>query len=142
MADVTVRIPRNVKTLSTRIEEMVDAGARDSEIVLKFAIQNSIYKRAFRTGAEYASVQTKIEIIGRIRRIVGFTNLWYTKFPEFGTGIRGAASRPSHVPADYHYGDVKGMAARSPFLHGRDEALPEVKLVYDRHVRLLKAGAF
>lgn len=142
MADISVRIPRNVKTLSSRIDEMVDAAAKDTEIVLKFSIQNSIYKRAFRTGAEYASVMTKIEIIGRIRRIVGYTNLWYTKFPEFGTGMRGSASSPRHTPQGYSYGAVMGMASRAPFLHGRDEALPEVKLVYDRHVRLLKAGAF
>lgn len=63
------------------------------------------------TGALRASVHSFVrEQFNATEGVVG-TNMEYAPFLEYGTGQRGQGSNHPDVPADYRYGDSRGIRA-------------------------------
>jgi hypothetical protein len=135
---VRVVIGRFLTTLRARIERvMLEEAPRDASDVLLNYVRASIRFRAFRTGALQRSPEERFERRGLRGASSVFSDLYYAKFVEFGTGRRGAASGATPPPG-YAYGPRAGMTARQPFALGLKAARPEIVKVFERHAERLK----
>jgi hypothetical protein len=85
----------------------------------------SVRERFYRSGTALGSLRRQIVDDGDRQSYEEFSELFYFRFGEFGTGRRGAESNVRH-PADYEYGQKPGMAARFMLGHALEDSKEEV----------------
>jgi len=102
--------------LSWRDEALAESGK-----ILESESQASVRERFYRTGAALASLQNQTIGEGSRKSYEEFSELFYFRFGEYGTGRRGRASGVPH-PASYRYGSTPGMAARFMLGHAIEKS--------------------
>lgn len=93
----------------------------------------SVRQRFYRTGVAEGSLEN--QFVGNPNADVlsyeQFSELYYFRFGEYGTGRRGSASGVPH-PASYEYGTVPGMSARFMLGNALQIAAPQVISEFQR----------
>ena len=96
----------------------------------------SVRERFYRTGAVESSIEK--QFVGNPNEDVlsyeQFSELYYFRFGEYGTGRRGSESGVPH-PATYRYGTVAGMSARFMLGSALEIAAPQVVSEFQRFAR-------
>lgn len=126
-----------LRTLDRRIRsKMLVEAPREALSTLFNYVRASVRFRAYRTGALLRSPEERFERGDLQARATLFTDLFYAKFVEFGTGQRGKQSGVKPPPG-YVYGPAQGMTARRPFQLALRDARPEIVKVYRRKAKEL-----
>ena len=108
------------RVLKWRDEQLESAGE-----ILERESQLSVRERFYRTGKALASLDDVTIEEGLRKTYQQFSELFYFRFGEYGTGRRGAASGVSH-PRGYRYGQKPGMSARFMLGNALMRAEPEI----------------
>ena len=109
----------------TRILQWRDDALESAGKILERESRLSVRERFYRTGAALGSLEDLTVEKGLKKTYEQFSELFYFRFGEYGTGKRGRASGVSH-PANYRYGQVTGMSARFMLGTALDRAEPEI----------------
>lgn len=91
--------------------EFRDEALKSAGQILEQESRLSVRQRFYRTGAALRSVEHRTTEEGERKTYEQFSELFYFRFGEYGTGRRGRLSNVPH-PASYQYGDRPGMTAR------------------------------
>lgn len=113
------------RVLKWRDEELESAGQ-----ILEGHSQASVRERFYRTGAALASLDDVTVEKGLTKSYQQFSELFYFRFGEYGTGRRGAESGVPH-PMNYRYGQRAGMSARFMLGNALERAEPEIVGQFD-----------
>lgn len=85
MATVKKNIPRNLVRLLQRFTETHEQALERAGRILLSAIQQSVRKRAYKTGFLYSSVELRVKKFVSFTTFEVFTNCFYAGFVERGT---------------------------------------------------------
>lgn len=101
--------------------------------VLDRESHTSVRERFYRTGVAESSLENQIvsTVNANVLSYEQFSELYYFRFGEYGTGRRGEASGVPH-PASYEYGDVAGMSARFMLGNALQVATPQILSEFQR----------
>jgi hypothetical protein len=126
---VQVEIPQffNGQVFKSRILRWRDETLESSGEILERESQLSVRSRFYRTGVALGSLDDVTTEEGQRKSYEQFSELFYFRFGEYGTGRRGSASGVPH-PNDYRYGQKPGMSAR--FMLGNALRLAEPQIVH------------
>lgn len=129
---VRVTIPRffDGQVFRSRILKWRDGALRSAGQILERHSQASVRERFYRTGAALASLDNQTVEQGNRKSYQEFSELFYFRFGEFGTGRRGAESGVPH-PAGYRHGRTPGMSARFMLGNALERAEPEIVDQFD-----------
>lgn len=98
----------------------------------------SVRERFYRTGLAESSLENQIVSVANenVLSYEEFSELYYFRFGEYGTGRRGEASGVPH-PASYRYGTVAGMSARFMLGNALQVAAPQIVSEFQRFAKQL-----
>lgn len=122
----------------TRILQWRDDALKSAGRILETHSQASVRERFYRTGAALESLEHLTVEKGSTKTYQEFSELFYFRFGEYGTGRRGAESNVPH-PRNYRYGKKPGMAARFMLGTALERARPEVVSEFRKFARDLPA---
>lgn len=134
MADdfVQVSIPDflDSRVLKSRVLNWRDERLESAGKILETHSRLSVRERFYRTGAALASLEDQTVERGHRKTYEQFSELFYFRFGEYGTGRRGAESGVPH-PRGYRYGQTAGMAARFMLGTALEQSEPEIVDQFD-----------
>lgn len=133
MADfVRVTIPSffDGQIFRSRILKWRDEALKAAGQSLERHSQASVRERFYRTGAALGSLDNQTIEQGNRKSYQEFSELFYFRFGEYGTGRRGAESGVPHPP-DYEYGKKAGMSARFMLGSALERSEPEIVNHFD-----------
>lgn len=124
---VQVTIPSifDGQVFKSRVLEWRDDALESSGQILERESKLSVRERFYRAGTALASLDNQTIEQGDRKSYQQFSELFYFRFGEYGTGKRGVESGVPHPP-DYRYGDKPGMAARFMLGNALMRAEPEI----------------
>lgn len=101
--------------------------------VLDRESHTSVRERFYRTGRAESSLEKQFtgSPNADVMSYEQYSELYYFRFGEYGTGQRGSASGVPH-PASYQYGTVPGMSARFMLGSALDIATPQIVSEFQR----------
>lgn len=129
---VRVSIPGifNGQVFRFRVLEWRDDALEAAGQILERESQLSVRERFYRTGVALASLDNETVEQGDRKSYQQFSELFYFRFGEYGTGRRGAESGVPH-PREYRYGQKPGMSARFMLGNALERAEPQVISQFD-----------
>lgn len=144
-----VRVVSIPRLLDERVFRSALTGWRDEALessgsILETYSQVSVRERFYRTGTALASLESATVARGEVKSYQQFSELFYFRFGEYGTGRRGADSGVPHPPG-YRYGERAGMSARFMLGTALERAEPDIVSEFRRFTnrlpgRLTSAG--
>lgn len=133
---IIVQVPRKLFTYKSRFIRVIERSTTKIEDTGLRGIQNSIRKRWFRTGNSLNKVTVSVKSDEKSANIIFVSGTNYDQFGEYGTGSRGAASKPKFVPNSWKYGNsILGMKSRFMFHEGIEEVLPEIREDFIKEIK-------